>query len=522
MNTLKLLEIDEDLTSKEVAELKFLCTDSDLLQKKRLERVSDAKDLFLRLEEQGLLEDGLLIPELLITIGRFDLLFILNTSREEVERHLQTRDTSKGVSPYRKMLYKLSEDMTDENLSVVRFLLSEEIPKSKLATSSSLLDILIEMEKQQMLGEDNLDKLQGILEKCDKQLANVIQDFKMHKRQGNRPPLQEVSNHQLSRPHYPEPIEKDLPACKLYSPLLFQSIAYQMNILVFTEISSQKSSRNYVHLSFLLLARRDSSINLFTDAQPPEQFEDKEYYSISHQPVGYCLIVNNYNFGKAEKFKNRKGTEMDREALIRVFQKMKFEVKVHNDLNASDMLNVAEEFANMDHTQMDVFVCCVLSHGEKGAVLGVDGKQIEIRELTLPFARCNSLASKPKLFFIQACQGNLGHEPVWMTDGPDSTEEGRYEEDARMELPFSLPKEADFLIGMATVEHYQSFRHTTDGSIYIQELCRQLENHCPKKEDILSIMTKVNHEVSSKMLQGKKQMPEPRYTLRKKLVLPMD
>ncbi|XP_056606105.1 caspase-8 isoform X3 [Triplophysa dalaica] len=452
MNTLKLLEIDEDLTSKEVAELKFLCTDSDLLQKKRLERVSDAKDLFLRLEEQGLLEDGLLIPELLITIGRFDLLFILNTSREEVERHLQTRDTSKGVSPYRKMLYKLSEDMTDENLSVVRFLLSEEIPKSKLATSSSLLDILIEMEKQQMLGEDNLDKLQGILEKCDKQLANVIQDFKMHKRQGNRPPLQEVSNHQLSRPHYPE----------------------------------------------------------------------KEYYSISHQPVGYCLIVNNYNFGKAEKFKNRKGTEMDREALIRVFQKMKFEVKVHNDLNASDMLNVAEEFANMDHTQMDVFVCCVLSHGEKGAVLGVDGKQIEIRELTLPFARCNSLASKPKLFFIQACQGNLGHEPVWMTDGPDSTEEGRYEEDARMELPFSLPKEADFLIGMATVEHYQSFRHTTDGSIYIQELCRQLENHCPKKEDILSIMTKVNHEVSSKMLQGKKQMPEPRYTLRKKLVLPMD
>lgn len=238
-------------------------------------------------------------------------------------------------------------------------------------------------------------------------------------------------------------------------------------------------------------------------------FIKKEYYSISHQPVGYCLIVNNYNFGKAEKFKDRKGTEMDRgilynsvtlhmtivfltelnlkktyifvlEALIRVFQKMKFEVKVYDDLNASDMLNVAEEFANMDHTQMDVFACCVLSHGEKGAVLGVDGKQVDIRELTLPFARCNSLASKPKLFFIQACQGNLGHEAVWLTDGPDSTEEGRYEEDARMELPFSLPKEADFLIGMATVEHYQSFRHTTDGSIYIQELCRQLENHCPK------------------------------------------
>ncbi|XP_057193417.1 caspase-8-like isoform X2 [Triplophysa rosa] len=479
MNTLKLLEIDEDLTSKEVAELKFLCTDTDLLQKKRLERVSDAKDLFSRLDEQGLLEDGLLIPELLITIGRFDLLVILNTSREEVERHLLTRDTSKGVSPYRKMLYKLSEGMTEENLSAVKFLLSEEIPKSKLATSSSLLDILIEMEKQQMLGEDKLDKLQRILEKCDKQLASMIQDFKyMHIRQGGRPPLQEVSNRQPSRPHHPEPIEKEVPA-----------------------------------------SRRDSSGNLVTDSQPLEKVEDNEYYTISHQPVGYCLIVNNYNFEMCKKLRNRRGTEKDKEDLKRVFEKMHFEVEVHDDLNALDMLDVVKEFAKRDHTQMDAFACCVLSHGEKGAVLGVDGQPLEIRELTLPFATCNTLASKPKLFFIQACQGNLGQEAVWMPDGQDCTEEGGYEEDARMVLP---PKEADFLIGMATVEHYLSFRHTKDGSIYIQELCRQLENLCPKKEDILSIMTKVNWEVSAQMLNGHKQMPEPRYTLRKKLVLPMD
>lgn len=43
-----------------------------------------------------------------------------------------------------------------------------------------------------------------------------------------------------------------------------------------------------------------------------------------------------------------------------------------------------------------------------------------------------------------------------------------------------------------------------------------------RKEDILSILTKVNREVSLKRLRGRKQMPEPRYTLTKKLVLPMD
>lgn len=100
MDPLKLHNIDENLTSDDVARLKFLCV--DLIPKKRLEPVVDAKDLFLRLEEQALLDDGLLVPELLITIGRYDLLDILETSKEEVERNLLDRDiSSKGVSAYR-------------------------------------------------------------------------------------------------------------------------------------------------------------------------------------------------------------------------------------------------------------------------------------------------------------------------------------------------------------------------------------------------------------------------------------
>lgn len=100
MDPKKFHEIDEDLTSSDVALLKFLCM--DLIPKKRLETVIDAKDLFLRLDEQTLLDDGLLVPELLITIGRLDLLVILGTTKEEVERELLERnDSSKGVSAYR-------------------------------------------------------------------------------------------------------------------------------------------------------------------------------------------------------------------------------------------------------------------------------------------------------------------------------------------------------------------------------------------------------------------------------------
>uniref|UniRef100_A0A672M2J2 DED domain-containing protein n=1 Tax=Sinocyclocheilus grahami TaxID=75366 RepID=A0A672M2J2_SINGR len=134
MDPHKFHKIDENLTCSEVAQLKFLCM--DLIPKKRLETVTDAKELFLRLEEQALLDDGLLIPELLITIGHLDLLGILEMSKDDVERNLLQRDmSSKGVSDYRKMLFRISEDMTEENLRAVKFLV--ELPRSKLGTSAS-------------------------------------------------------------------------------------------------------------------------------------------------------------------------------------------------------------------------------------------------------------------------------------------------------------------------------------------------------------------------------------------------
>lgn len=99
-------------------------------------------------------------------------------------------------------------------------------------------------------------------------------------------------------------------------------------------------------------------------------------------------------------------------------------------------------------------------------MFGSDEKKVPLHVLTSRFTtdKAPTLAGKPKVFFIQACQN-----------------EG-YEEDAQkpMEPPSgfdhdgSLPKGADFLIGMATVENYRSFRHNRTGSIYIQELCRQL------------------------------------------------
>ncbi|XP_060774942.1 caspase-8 isoform X2 [Neoarius graeffei] len=425
-----------------------------------------------------------------------------------------------------QMLYKLSEDVTDDNLHDIKFLLSN-LPKAKL-TSATFLDVLAEMEKMELLGEDNLDKLEDVLSNCSKELADKVQKFKnsVGSRELDRMsisdqeestslavPCQEESTN-LSVPCQEE--STSLPVPRQEAPIgpsdLMQDIPMAETGTSSHSVSMRPRSENTVYT--------DSQGEPVPEMSQTNAINVEDYYPVTQRPLGHCLIINNFAFQKTSMLLNRNGTDTDKDALTEVFKRMHFTVQERRDLSSTDMLNTVMEFSKKDHSKMDAFVCCVLSHGEKGTVFGTDGKHVQIRDLTQPFAHCTTLTGKPKLFFIQACQGGEMQLGVWRQDG---TEEEEYEHDAEKADFRSVPIEADFLIGMATVESYKSFRHTRTGSIFIQELCKHLQIGCPIKEDILAILTKVNRSVSDKIIFSKfKQMPEPRYTLTKKLVLPMD
>lgn len=96
-----LFYIDQELDSEEVASLKFLC--SDVLGRKHLAAVSDARDLFTRLCEQGHMDDDMLfLQELLLTIKRIDLLKHMGLKEEQVSRSLQIH--GEILSTYRLVL----------------------------------------------------------------------------------------------------------------------------------------------------------------------------------------------------------------------------------------------------------------------------------------------------------------------------------------------------------------------------------------------------------------------------------
>ncbi|XP_030219518.1 caspase-8 [Gadus morhua] len=287
--------------------------------------------------------------------------------------------------------------------------------------------------------------------------------------------------------------------------------------------------------------KRSSERSLSEDApesHKSQKTEDK--YPLTSKPTGLCVIINNEIFGDPED--KRSGTERDAESLAKVFSWLGFQVLMCKDQTASDMAQVTklladlknlpglqecklEEWSDVRFTPLrglpqhgDAFVCCILSHGEENMVLGVDHKLVAISDITSAFngEHCPALLGKPKVFFIQACQGHSLQKGLAVDD---IIFQRQMKEDYH-------PIEADFLVSKATVGKHQALRHHISGGIFIQSLCEQLRKGCNRGEDILEILVHVNADVSKKDF-GKtkdtekvwKRMPEfGNVTLTRKLV----
>ncbi|KAK1875214.1 Caspase-8, partial [Dissostichus eleginoides] len=256
-------------------------------------------------------------------------------------------------------------------------------------------------------------------------------------------------------------------------------------------------------------------------------------YELHSQPTGLCLILTNGHFGDGDV---RHGTDKDAESLAEVFSSLGFRVLMCKDQTKDQMERALECFASQcDLSQLqefmvkewtrsgftdlleapqhgDAFICCVLSHGNKGGVLGIDGQSLPIKliERTFMATPQSPLTAKPKVFLIQACQGRQIHPGVLLND-------------LQADGSHSIPKEADLFFQYADVEDHIALRDPTEGSWFIQSVCEQLKVGCERNEEIEVILRRVNNEVAGKegdLRRGPvKQMPEIRHTLRKGLVL---
>ncbi|XP_076838094.1 caspase-7-like [Brachyhypopomus gauderio] len=247
---------------------------------------------------------------------------------------------------------------------------------------------------------------------------------------------------------------------------------------------------------------------------------EKEEYAMSSEPRGVCVIISNENFTDAKL--NRPGSRKDADALEDVFRFLGFEVEVHKDLSAEKMKKLMLKYSKQQHDG-DCWVCCVLSHGNSEGVLGCEGNLCPTEDIFSPFngKNCPSLLNKPKIFFIQACRGSKKQEKCEVSDdsGPTPNTSKKF---------YTIPEDSDFLFARSTVDGYRAYRCDNEGSWFIQSLCKHLRVGSEGGDDILTVLTRVNDEVSKK--EGKvkdkqtgeyydaKATPIASFTLRKKLI----
>ncbi|KAG8517409.1 Caspase-7 [Galemys pyrenaicus] len=243
-------------------------------------------------------------------------------------------------------------------------------------------------------------------------------------------------------------------------------------------------------------------------------------YNMTFENVGKCIIINNKHFKSCTEMGERHGTDKDAEALVKCFRNLGFQVTVHNDCTCAKMETVLKTVSEEDHKNSACFVCIILSHGDQGSIYGTDGLT-SIKELAAHFRgdRCKTLLEKPKLFFIQACQGTEFDDGVQADSGSFS------ETDAQPH--YKVPVEADFLFAYSTVPGYYSWRNPGTGSWFIQSLCTVLNEH-GKSLELMQLLTRVNYRVArhyqsctdSPDFNEKKQMPCIVSMLTKELYFP--
>ena len=157
---------------------------------------------------------------------------------------------------------------------------------------------------------------------------------------------------------------------------------------------------------------------------------------------GICLLINNV--------KNSIG---DGNLLTNLFSSLGFHVVVKQDLSMMNIIEVAQEFAEKDHSSYDSFVFIVMSQcGPGELIVGVDGRKVILEQIMSEFRPCNStsLKNKPKLFFVLRFVKTQSAER-----GSGGTE---FCTDTTIGLPHSCntsiqgvrSEEADFLLACAT------------------------------------------------------------------------
>ncbi|XP_014782017.1 caspase-7 [Octopus bimaculoides] len=260
------------------------------------------------------------------------------------------------------------------------------------------------------------------------------------------------------------------------------------------------------------------SANVRPGVQPPSPFDLSEYsanYDMDAKKERVAYIFNNKKF---IKLGNRESSSKDTRDFKAALIELGFsegDITVKQDNTADEMLNAFKGFKDKRYINIGCFICAIMSHGgENEMISGSDEQEVGLHELLsyLTPEKCPSLSGVPKLIFVQACRGKKKDEGVHVPDGLETEVN---------ETLINIPIMPDLLVFHSSYNEHTSYRHSKQGSKYMQALSKFLIEYGTKYE-ILTLLTAVSNYVASSEFdtedkKGMKQMPQIMSTLLKQL-----
>lgn len=233
------------------------------------------------------------------------------------------------------------------------------------------------------------------------------------------------------------------------------------------------------------------------------------------------IIFNQYKFDSRFEVSNRDGTEYDVESIKNTFESIGWNVEVYNDLTVAGIRKVMEDMSDVECSALAIFI---LSHGESNNIIMAADSYYNLKgtifDPLMP-DNCPGLKEKPKLIFIQACQGSETDPGT-----PSAKRRKHTSSDSTDSGTFKIPTPQDFFIARASYHDFVSFRNPKTGSWFIQELCSAIDES-DESESIDDVLITTRREVANKessvpLYQDrneKKQIPPAESTLIYKLYL---
>lgn len=458
-------QIAEALSSGERKRLLYLCESVDT--DNSVGRMKETLKFKVSCHDSG----QLLVRELLLQLRRYDILKkVCKTSRDEVERMLKIRQV---LPRFRVLMADISEDVTKEDVKSFLFLLSGVLPVEKRDEAKSFLDVIIELEKLDIVSPERVDFVEERLKDIGRlDLAKKVKAYRMSV------PTPELHSSQQQRCRAPRlftPPHSCQPVQQMRQELLAHGA---------TENRQVPSRREH---------RYQSQLDL---------------YKFNTNPRGVCVIIDCVG--------------NDGDMLEDTFKALHFKVLHYKLLSVNETLQALRGiFKKGENPEGDGFVCCIISRGTSNHLLGTDSYGVGLRLDTIrrlfTADACPILVGKPKLFFIQRYSvpelqpygGADHHDGDLETDGCDGVSRRDF-----------IPTDADVFWSHCWTDE-QQLQQGHHRSIYLKALTDALHKGERRKVHLVDVHTEVNGSIfdHNRRNPGAEYHIDLKHTLRKNLYL---